>query len=128
MCNEYKKTYPNLVFHEDTLKDYLRNALKELKMGTSNEGGNERVILQSDEVLIQLKARIEHDTQNILKRWQNVIEITSSNPIQIPRSTTFTPTTNSMQEGPSIPSFGPSIVYLWAYIHQHIKWRPKDKS
>jgi hypothetical protein len=68
MCNEYKKTYPNLVFHEDTLKDYLRNALKELKMGTSNEGGNERVILQSDEVLIQLKARIEHDTQNILKR------------------------------------------------------------
>jgi hypothetical protein len=68
MCNEYKKIYPNLVFQEDTLKDYLRNALKGLKMGTSNEGGNERVILQSDEVLIQFKATSEHDTQNILKR------------------------------------------------------------
>jgi hypothetical protein len=62
MCSEYKKTYPNLVFQEDTLKDCLRNALKELKMGTSNEGRNEQVILQSDEILIQLKPTNEHDT------------------------------------------------------------------
>jgi hypothetical protein len=68
MCNEYKKTYPNLVFQEDTLKDCFRNALKELKTNTSNEGGNEKVILQSDEVLIQLKATNEHDTHNIVKR------------------------------------------------------------
>jgi hypothetical protein len=68
MCNEYKKNYPNLVFQEDTLKDCLQNALKELKMGTSNGGGNGRVIMQSDEVLIQLKATNEHDTQNIFKR------------------------------------------------------------
>jgi hypothetical protein len=87
-----------------------------------------RVILQNDEVLIQLKATNEHDTQNILKRWQSVIEITSFNPFQIPRSTTLTPTFNSMQEGPSIPSFGPSIIYLWAYIHQQIKWHPKTKA
>jgi hypothetical protein len=86
------------------------------------------VIVQSDEVLIQLKATNEHDTQNIFKRWQSVIEHTSSNPLQIPMSTILTPTTNFMQEGPSIPSFGPSIIYLWAYIHQHIKWHPEDKS
>jgi hypothetical protein len=84
--------------------------------------------MQSDEILIQFKATNEHDTRNILKRWQNVIEITSFNPIQIPRSTTLRPTTNFMQEGPFILSFGPSIIYLWAYIHQHIKWHPKDKN
>jgi hypothetical protein len=38
MCNEYKNFFPNLVFQEDTLKDCFQNALKELKMGTSNEG------------------------------------------------------------------------------------------
>jgi len=128
MCNEYKKTYLNLVFQEDTLKDCFWNALKELKMGTSNEGGNEKVLLQSDEVLIQLEATNEHDTQNILKRWQSVIEITSSDPFQIPRSTTPTPTTNYMQKSPSISSFGCSIIYLWAYILQYIKWHPKDKN
>jgi hypothetical protein len=33
-----------------------------------------------------------------------------------------------MQEGLSISSFGLSIIYLWAYIHQHIKWHPKTKT
>jgi hypothetical protein len=32
--------FPNLTFHEDTLKYQLRNTLKELKIMTSNEEGN----------------------------------------------------------------------------------------
>jgi hypothetical protein len=43
--------YPNSPFHEDTLKDWLRNALKELKTDTSNEEGTKKAVLQFDEVL-----------------------------------------------------------------------------
>jgi hypothetical protein len=40
-------------------------------MGTSNEEGNEKVVLQNDEILTQLKATNGHITCNIiLKRGQ----------------------------------------------------------
>jgi hypothetical protein len=122
MCNEYKNFFPNLVFQEDTLKDCFQNALKELKMGTSNEGDFAKW-WSFDSIEGHKWTWHPKYSQKVTK-----CEITSFNPFQIPRSTTLTPTFNSMQEGPSIPSFGPSIIYLWAYIHQQIKWHPKTKA
>ncbi len=46
----------------------LQNALKELKTKTSNEKGFQIIILQSDQVLAQLKATDGHATQNVFKR------------------------------------------------------------
>jgi len=48
--------------------------LKELKIRTFNEDGNEKVVLQNEEVLTQLKAMNGHATRNMLKRQQNVID------------------------------------------------------
>ena len=38
-------------FVEDTLKDRLRETLNELKTGTLNEEGSEKVVLQPNDVL-----------------------------------------------------------------------------
>ncbi len=42
------------------LNDRLQNALKELKMGINNEKGCKKMVLQSDQVLAQLKAMDGH--------------------------------------------------------------------
>ena len=54
-------------FVEDTLKDRLRETLKELKIGTSNEEGSEKVVLQPDDVLTRLSSNYFHATRNIVK-------------------------------------------------------------
>jgi hypothetical protein len=43
--SKYKETYLNNIFQENTLKIWLQDALKELKIGTSNEDGSEKVVL-----------------------------------------------------------------------------------
>jgi hypothetical protein len=43
------------------LKHHLQDALKELKTNTSNEEGFEKVVLQSDQVLAQIKTMNEDD-------------------------------------------------------------------
>jgi hypothetical protein len=43
-------------FQEDTLKDWLRVISKYLKTNITNEEGTEKAIVQSNEVLAQLKA------------------------------------------------------------------------
>ncbi len=53
LYNEYKEIYPNYKSQKDTLKDYLQNTLKVLKIKASNEEGCERVMLQSGEILAQ---------------------------------------------------------------------------
>lgn len=40
-----KETYLNSIFQEHTLKNWLWDALKELKIRTFNEDGNEKVVL-----------------------------------------------------------------------------------
>ncbi len=47
----YQVIYLNSIFIEETLKDYLGNTLKELKIGTSNEEVLEKKTLQCDQVL-----------------------------------------------------------------------------
>jgi hypothetical protein len=49
--------------------DWLQDALKDLKTNTSNEEGTEKIILQFDEVLAQLKAMDYHATRNVLE-WR----------------------------------------------------------
>jgi hypothetical protein len=69
----YKVTYTNNPFLNDILKDQLQDALKELKTRISNEERNKRAMLQSEEVLTQLKGMDGHAIWNVFKRWQNVI-------------------------------------------------------
>ncbi len=64
---KYRETYLDNIFQE--------NALKESKIRIFNEDGNEKVVLQNEEVLTQLKAMSGHATWNMLKRQQNVINL-----------------------------------------------------
>jgi hypothetical protein len=68
MYNEYEEMYPNSKSQKDTLKDYLQNTLKVLKIKTSNEEGCERVMFKSGEILAQLKATNGHAIQNIVPK------------------------------------------------------------
>ncbi len=52
---------------EDTLKDQLWDALKKLKTLTSNDDGCEKVMLQNEEVLAQLKAMNGHTIRTFSK-------------------------------------------------------------
>ena len=61
-------------FVEETLKDRLWETLKELKTGTSNEEGSDRVVLQADDVLTCLRNTDSHATRNILRLRQNMLE------------------------------------------------------
>jgi hypothetical protein len=75
---DYKKQFPYSEFHPKSLKDRLREFLKELKIGTSNKQGMKRVTLQSDHVIAQLKTTDGHASRNVLKRHQLMIEGKSS--------------------------------------------------
>lgn len=67
--NDYVMAYLNLPFHEDTLKDWLWDILKDLKIETSNEKGTKKaILLDFDEVLARLKAMDNHATRNVLKQ------------------------------------------------------------
>ncbi len=66
--------YPNSPFHEDTLKDQLQDALKDLKVDTFDEHGIKKVFLQFNEVFVQLKAMDNHSTRNVLKRRQDFVD------------------------------------------------------
>jgi len=66
--------YPNSPFHEDTLKDQLQDALKDLKVDTFDEHGIKKVFLQFNEVFAQLKAMDNHSTRNVLKRRQDFVD------------------------------------------------------
>jgi len=66
--------YPNSPFHEDTLKDQLQDALKDLKVDTFDEHGIKKVFLQFNEVFAQLKAMDNHSTRNVLKRREDFVD------------------------------------------------------
>jgi hypothetical protein len=69
-------TYFDSIFYEDILKYQLWEALKEIKIWTFNDEGDEKVVLQNEEVLAQSKAMDGHASQNVFKRWKNVINDT----------------------------------------------------
>jgi len=88
----YLEAYPDSQFAEDTLKDRLRETLKELKTtGTSNEEGSDKKVLQSDEALAQLKAATDGHatTRNALKRRQSFIDGTTHALISYPTSSSI---------------------------------------
>jgi hypothetical protein len=57
-----------LSFSKESFKNKLRDTLKEFKIGIMNEDGVERSMLQSDQILEQLKVTYGHATSNMLKR------------------------------------------------------------
>ena len=75
---QFLREHSGSKFVEDTLKDRLRETLKELKIGTSNEEGSEKAILQADDVLTRLRSTNSHVTRNILNLWQIVVDQSSS--------------------------------------------------
>jgi hypothetical protein len=76
---------PRFSFCKKNLKYFLCDALKELKIGTSNEKGLERATLQCDEVLECSRAIDEDTIKNVLKIRQNLLD----------RSPIFTPSAPS---------------------------------
>jgi hypothetical protein len=76
---EYKEHYTNSPFVEETLKARLRETLKEIKTGTSNDDNSNKATLQCDEVLEQLKCTDGHAARNVLKRRQSIIDRCSPN-------------------------------------------------
>jgi hypothetical protein len=84
--NDYVITYPNSPFHEDTLKDQLWNALRDLKIDTSNGEGTKKVVLQSYEVLAQFKATNSHATKNMFKQIKDFIVGRPSTTVVSPNS------------------------------------------
>lgn len=88
---DYLMAKPGCTLQEDTLKDRLRDGLKAIKAGTSNEANSDLANLQSDEVfLARLNAVDCYATpNNVLKRRQSLIERCS--PTQSPSDTTNVP-------------------------------------
>ena len=64
---KFLREHPGSKFAEDMLKDRLCETLEELKMGTSNEEGSEKVVFQADDVFTRLRSSDSHATWKILK-------------------------------------------------------------
>jgi hypothetical protein len=71
---DYQIIYPNSYHVEKTIKDHLRDTLKELKIETSNQEGSKKATLQCDQVLKHLKATNGHAIGNVLQRCQSLID------------------------------------------------------
>ena len=78
MYEQFLREHPRSKFAEDTLKNRLRETLKELKTGTSNEEGSEKAVLQAEDVLTRLRGTDSHATRNILKIQQAMVDQSSS--------------------------------------------------
>jgi hypothetical protein len=69
---DYKNTFPNSPFAEETLKFRVRDELSQLKTGTANQG-NGCAELQAEGVLDQLKMTNNHAKQNIIQQRQLIL-------------------------------------------------------
>lgn len=74
----YRNSFPDSPFSEETLKDRLRETLKELKTGTSNVDNASKVVLQDDDVLTRLKATKSHCGRNVLQKRSTFISALKS--------------------------------------------------
>lgn len=63
---QFLREHPGNKFAEETLKDRLRQALKELKTGTSNEEGSEKAVVQAEDVVTRLRNTDSQATPNVL--------------------------------------------------------------
>lgn len=63
----FKSSFRASSFSEDTLKERLRETLRELKTGNSNVENSETTVLQDEDVLTTLRATGGHVGQNVLK-------------------------------------------------------------
>ncbi len=81
------------------MKDLLRDTLKELKTGNSNEKGLNKATLQCDDMLGCLKTIDGHVSKNILKRCQNMMD-----GVPIPRLATPIFSSLELEGSTSIPN------------------------
>ena len=85
--DQFVREHPGNKFVEETLKDRLREILKELKTNTSNEEGSDRAILEPDNVLTRLRNTDSHATCNILWLHQSILDQASSSGANSPTTT-----------------------------------------
>ena len=72
--NQFLCEHPSSKFAEEMLKDRIRKTLEELKTGTSNEEGSNRVVLQADDVFTHLENTDFHAMRNILRLCQTMLD------------------------------------------------------
>ncbi len=86
-----------------------------MKFETFNEKGNEKVVLQNEQVLAQLKKTNGHVTQNVFQSWQNVIDIWYIDTPPILSLKRFTPFIlyELVNKQPSIPCFSSNTSFAF---------------
>lgn len=75
MYATYLLQHPGSMFKADNLKERLRDSLKELKTGTSNEENAEKVVIQCNHVMARLRCTKGHAKRNVL--WKRHTILTS---------------------------------------------------
>lgn len=72
--SQYKRIFPNSKFQQESLKDRLREMIKEKKTENSAQLGTEKAVSQSEEVLIHLKSPDEYANGNDPRSRRFLIE------------------------------------------------------
>lgn len=108
----YLHVYPASVFKQESLKDKLRDSLKELATGNSNELNAEKVAVQCNIVMSRLKCTDGHAKRNVLRARQKIVETVNlgsdsdgseSDPIEVPSPISNTPVMSN--QTPATPQY-----------------------
>jgi hypothetical protein len=67
------KQFPTSTFTKETLQDQLKETLKELKTGNSNQKGSEFSLTRDKEIMQQLKETTRHARRNVLKLHADIV-------------------------------------------------------
>lgn len=73
----YLEAHPNSVFRQESLKDRLRDTLKELETGNSNAKNAEKAALQSHSVMASLRCTDGHARRNVLRKRATILQSTA---------------------------------------------------
>lgn len=74
---DFLKRFEDNTFQEETLKERLRETLRELKTGTSNEEDSDRAAIQPEDVIDAIRATDGHAARNVLRVRQSMLDARS---------------------------------------------------
>ena len=74
---DFLQRFEDNLFQEETLKERLRDTLRELKTGTSNEEDSDRAAIQPEDVIDAIRATDGHAARNVLRVRQSMIDARS---------------------------------------------------
>ena len=74
---DFLQRFEDNLFQEETLKERLRDMLRELKTGTSNEEDSDRPAIQPEDVIDAIRATDGRAAQNVLRVCQSMIDARS---------------------------------------------------